>query len=199
MARQSAKGNIVMGSVIAVRRHRDAGRITPAELEKRLSPEAIALLDARIEIGSWYPIDVFCSLLDLDWEIAGHHEIGYLERQGAVSADRLFDSGMYQQLDFAERSKRVDTRKSLERQAKLITTINGALYNFLEVTVELSPTALQLRYANAASFSDALMHTSVGFMNQINHRQGSKRIWSARRVAPDVIVFTMELPERFAE
>jgi hypothetical protein len=52
-------------------------------------------------------------------------------------------------------------------------------------------------YGNAGAFAEPLIHTTVGFLNQINQRQGSKRGWAARREGTDQVVFTMDLPERF--
>lgn len=199
MPPESAKGTLLLGAVISVRRHRDKGRISAEMLEQKLSPETIALLDERIDVARWYPIENFSQLVTIEWEVAGHNDPLYLERQGAMTADRLFDSGLYQQLDFAERSGKVESRQSLQRQAKLITTITQTLYSFLTSEVRLEDGALQIEYGNAEKFIDALSHTTVGFMNQINLRQGSKRTWTTRRIAPDVVRFTMELPERLAD
>jgi hypothetical protein len=41
--------------------------------------------------------------------------------------------------------------------------------------------ALEIVYSSAALFSEALRHSTEGFMNQINHRQGSAHRWSSRR------------------
>ena len=198
MATESVKGNLMLGVAVAVRRLRDRGRIDPEELQARLSGPALEIIDQKIEIARWYPIATFCELLELDWEVAGHRDPMYLERQGAISADRLFDSRMYQQLDFAERSGRVETRQGLARQAKLITTITGSLYNFLQFDVTVNPRSLDIVYGNARAFVDALIPTTVGFMNQINQRQGSKRRWTGKRLNPDEVRFSMALPERLA-
>ncbi len=197
----SAKGTLLLGAVVAVRRHRDHGRLSPTELAERLSPGTIALFDQQIDITRWYPIDQFCELLDLEWEIGGHHDPLYLERQGSLTADRLFDSGLYQQLEFADRAGRstAETRQSLERQARLIVTITGSLYDFLSAKVSVDPSLLRIEYGNATQFSEALALTTVGFMNQINLRQGSKRRWTMSRPATDRVVFSMELPERLTD
>jgi hypothetical protein len=157
------------------------------------------MLDRKIDLAAWYPIGIFCELIDFDWDVAGHGQPSYLERQGSVTADRLFSSGTYQQLEFAERSGKVETVRSLERQSKLISTITCALYSFLTFEVTIQPSALRIVYRNASAFGDALIHTTVGFMNQINHRQGSKRRWSGRRISRDEVQFDMELPARFTE
>jgi hypothetical protein len=199
MPLESAKGTIVMGAVVTVRRHRDHGRISAEELQQKLSPASYALLDQRIDIASWYPVSAFAELVDVDWEYSGHRDPAYLERQGAMTADRLFDSGLYQQLEYAERSGKVETRKSLERQSRLITTITASLYNFLESSVTVHAEALEIAYDNARSFADSLAHTTVGFMNQINLRQGSKRTWKFERIGTDRAVFEMSLPARMSD
>jgi hypothetical protein len=193
----SVKGGLLVGAVVSVKRLRDAGRITAGALAARLSPQALALVDQKIEIARWYPVRAFCELLDVDWEVASHRLPAYMERQGAASADRMFDSKMYQQLEFAERSGKVSTRDSLVRQSKLITTITGAFYDFITTRVEIAQDALSIVYGNALAFEEPLVHTTVGFMNQINQRQGSKRGWTSKRVRPDEVHFLMSLPERF--
>ena len=55
---------------------------------------------------------------------------------------------------------------------------------------------LEIVFSNAALFSEALRHSTEGFMNQINQRQGSAQRWSSRRDPADVIVFTLPLPRR---
>jgi hypothetical protein len=198
MAGEMVKGSLLLGVVVGVRRLRDRGVISPDVLEARVSKEAVTLVDQKIEIARWYPMHAFVELIDLDWMIAGRGEPTYLEEQGARSADRLFDSKRYQQLDFAERAGKVDTREALIRHARLITTITGTFYNFLRVDVALAEKSLDIVYANAVAFAKPLEHTTVGFMNQINVRQGSKRRWTANRVRPDEVHFHMSLPERLA-
>jgi len=196
----SLKGNLMLGVVVAVRRHRDQGRVAAAQLEARLGGEALDLVDRKIDVGRWYPIEPFCELLDVDWEVGGQRDPEYARRGGAHSANRLFDGGIYQQLDFAERTGKATSRERLLRQAKLITTITGALYNFLSFEVRFSSgnDHLEIVYGNAALFSEALRYTTEGFMNQINVRQGSPRRWSSQRTRPDEIVFRLPLSARLA-
>jgi len=199
MRSESIKGSLVLGAVVTVKRLRNRGRISPEELETRLSPQAFELIDQKIEISRWYPIGPFCELLEIDWELNGAREPAFLENQGVAAADRLFDSGIYQQLDFAQRSGKVESRDKLVRQARLITTITGTLYDFLTFEVDLGPNSLEIVFGNATRFSDALIHTTVGFMNRINERQGSKRRWTGRRDTPDRARFSMKLPTRLAD
>jgi hypothetical protein len=196
---ESVKGSLVVGAVVAARRLRDRGRITPEVLEARLSRGALELVDEKINISAWYPVAAFCELIELSWETEGGRDPAFLEHQGAVSADRLFESGRYQQLDFAERARKVDSREQLIRQARLITTITGTFYDFLEVGVSLSDDGLSIVYDNASAFRDSLVHTTVGFKNQINVRQGSKRRWTGERIRSDAVRFDLPLPARLRE
>jgi hypothetical protein len=195
----NVKGALVIGAVVAARRLRESGRLSPEVLEARLSKAALELIDTKIEVARWYPVESFCELIDLGWEVIGKRDPAYLEKAGAVSADQLFDSNRYQQLDFAQRAAKVQTRKQLIRQARLITTITGTFYDFLAVRVALDTDALNIIYGNAAEFADALIHTTIGFKNQINVRQGSKMRWSGRRTMPDEICFRMPIPKRLGE
>jgi hypothetical protein len=195
----SAKGILVVGAVVAVKRHRDQGRVRAGQLAARLGPAALELLDHKIDVARWYPMGPFCELLDLDWEVGGHRDPEHMRVQGARSADKLSERGIYQQLDYAERVGRAQTLDALMRQAKLITTITGTLYNFLRF--EVRPSAgrsdeLEIVYDDAGPFSEALRYTTEGFMNQINVRQGSTRRWSSERERADRIVFRMRLPTR---
>jgi hypothetical protein len=193
------KGSLVLGAVVSVRRHRTQGRISADQLSARLSGSALELIDQKVDIGRWYPMKDFTDLLDVDWDVGSRRDLDYMRRQGEQAADRLFNTKIYQQLSFAEQGKRVATVAELKRNSKLITTITGSLYNFLRFEVRVSPQradALEIVYSNAGMFSEALRHSTEGFLNQVNKRQGSNHRWLSRRDQPDVIIFTLPLPSR---
>ena len=201
MGTSCAKGSIVVGAVVSLRHLRSSGRITVDEMAARLSGSALALLEEKIDIGRWYPMSVFVELVDFEWDIVADRDPEYARRSGAKGAERLFQSGRYQQLDFAQRAGRAESRDALVRQSKLITTVTAMLYNFLEVSVGIDPTRpdqLQIVYANAAEFTEPLRYTTEGFMNAINEAQGSSRRWDSERTAPDRIVFRLAIPERLS-
>jgi len=199
VAEQSVKGSLMLGVVLTLRRHRNQGRITQEQLTARLSKGALQILEEKIDFGRWYPIQIFCELLDLSWELGGGGDPNYMREEGERAAERLFQTGIYQQLSYADRAERVRARDHLIRQAKLITTITGSLYNFLEFRVRLESDPgdqLEIHYGNATAFSEALRFTTEGFMNQINKHQKSFARWSSKRVRPDLVVFTLPLPKR---
>jgi hypothetical protein len=132
-----AKGSLLLGAVVTVRRLRDRGQVSATALAARLSGPALDLLDAKVDIGRWYPVGLLCELLEVDWDVGGRRDPDYLRTEGERAADRLFDSKLYQQLRYAEEAAPGETGDALLRQAKLITSITGALYNFLGFEVRL--------------------------------------------------------------
>ena len=192
----SAKGTLVLGVVVAAKRHREKGRISETELEIRLSPQAHALIDQKIMIAAWYPIRAFCELMDLNWDLGGGRAPEFMRREGERSADRLFDSGIYPQMRFAEEARRAQTRDDLLRHSRLISSVTGSLYNFLEIDVREREGDLEIVYGNASEFSEALRYSTEGFMNQINKRQKSVRRWTSERTTQDQVVFRMPVPGR---
>jgi hypothetical protein len=194
-----AKGSIVVGAVASLRHHRNHGRIKDAQLQARLSPAALELLEEKIDIARWYSIRAFTDLVDVEWDLIARRDPEYARQGGAKGAQRLLQSGTYQQLDFAQRSGKAPTRGALVRQSKRITTVTSMLYNFLQVTVAIDPqdpNVLQIVYANAAEFTEALRYTTEGFMNAINAVQDSTRCWTSERPEPDRIVFRLNIPKR---
>ena len=181
----------------SLRHLRSSGRIADEQLTARLSRAALELLEQKIEIGRWYPMRAFAELVEFEWDVVAGRDPEYARVSGAKGAQRLFASKRYQQLDFAQRAGKADSREGLVRQSKLITTITSMLYNFLEVTVGIDPARpneLQIVYANASEFTEPLRYTSEGFMNEINAIQRSSRRWTSERTAPDRVVFRLAIP-----
>lgn len=197
----SAKGSIVMGVVATLRKLRKGGQLSNARLAARLSGPALELLEQKTELASWYPMPLFAELVAFEWEVVGKRDPEYTRRSGALSADRQIESARYQQMDFAKRAKKAESSSALLLQARLITTVTAAFYNFLQTSVAIDPARpnrLEIVYANAAAFPEPLRYATEGFMNQINQRQGSARRWQSERSTPDRILFWMELPARLA-
>jgi hypothetical protein len=192
----SVKGSLFITGVVPVRRYRDSGRLSHDQIAARLGPVALEMLDQKIDISCWYPIDAFCEMLDMDWEVASGRNPAYMWHMGQDHAKRFFERGIYQQLDYAKRAQRPESQRALVRQSRLIVTVTNSLYNFLEIDVHVDGDALEIVYGNAALFSEALRYTTEGFMTEVNRWQGSPRTWTSERGAPDRVSFRLELPER---
>ncbi len=195
----SAKGSVVSETVAALRRLREKGRVGEPQLAARLSKAALELLDTKVEVGRWYPMGAYAELVDFVWELGARTDDA-MRKAGAKSADAMFERGLYQQLDYAERVQRAPSREDLLRQTRLITSVALALYSYLDVSTRLSANGAEVEivYRNAAPFTEALRISTEGFMNRVNERQGSKRRWTSERTRPDEIVFRMRVPERLA-
>jgi hypothetical protein len=197
----SAKGVIVVGVVASLRKLRRTGALAQGQLSARLSGAALELLEQKVEIGRWYPMAVFAELVDFEWEVVAKRSPDYARAAGAKTAERQFESGRYQQLDFARRASRAESRSALLLQARLITTITAAFYSFVVTSVSIDPARpnqLEIVYAHSAVFPELLRYATEGFMNEINRRQGSTRRWTSGRPAPDRLVYRMELPAYLA-
>jgi hypothetical protein len=195
----SVKGSLVAATVNAIQTFRERGRVSAEQLAARLSKAALELAEAKIEAPRWYPIQPYTELVDFLWDLDGRRP-EKMRKAGARSADAMAERGSYQQLDYADRAARAPTREDLLRQTKLISSVVPALYNFLQTQVRLSADGqfVEIVYANAALFSDALRISTEGFMNRVNERQGSSRTWASERTKPDEVVFRMRVPERLA-
>jgi len=197
----SVKGTIVLGVVASLRKLRKSGQLAREQLSARLSAPALELLEQKIEPPRWYPMPVFRELVEFEWDVVAKRDPAYARKSGELSAERQFESGRYQQMDFAKRAKKAETSSALLLQARLITTVTSAFYNFLQTSVGIDPARpdrLEIVYANSADFPEPLRYATEGFMNQINQRQGSARRWQSERTTPDRILFWMELPARLA-
>jgi hypothetical protein len=193
----SVKGVMLLPSVVVVRRLRDRGAIPEAELAK-LSSAARELLDERIEIAQWYPMDVFSELLEIDWELCGGRDPEYMRQAGERNAEAMTRTKRYQQLDYLERADRPESSSDVLRQMRLTSSITQSYFNFTETTVQMHPdrpNVLQILYANTDAFPESLRYSTEGFMNRLNRVRRSSRKWTSERVG-NTIVFSLEMKPR---
>lgn len=133
MAEPCIKGMTMLAVVEDVRRLRDEGRISEAQLETRLEAQEIGWLDEKIQPALWYPVEGYRRLSELLLQVEGRGDPDYLVRRGAAAARRLIDSGMYAQLRHGEErmaEARSGGRAIDERDSRLMTTLAGSIFNF---------------------------------------------------------------------
>ena len=196
MAESSVKGLLLGGIAAGVRRLRDEGRISELDLEARLDAKAIELLDQKIEPNTWYPVRPYSQLLDLMWNVEGDGDPEYMRQKGARSAQKLFDSGRYQQLEYSERSEKPKTRQEAIRQGQLIGSVLPAFWNFIEMQIDIDPedqNCMRLIFNNASEFPEANRYSSEGFMAYIGERSGGSGELTSLRSRPDQIIFRFKL------
>src|SRR5262249_52500920 len=129
----SIKGSALSSVVEDLRALRDSGRISIARLEKTLQPADLALLDTQIQPALWYPIQSYARLTEVLLEVLGRGDPQYIADRGARAAQRLWESGLYVQLQHGE-EKAARARRSggvmSDRDARVITTLSAAIFNF---------------------------------------------------------------------
>ena len=89
MSIPSIKGAAFSSAPADLNRLLEQGRLCATDLELRLSPEAIAVLDQKINSASWYPIAIYAELVELlaSAEAEGDR-IAYWRGRGEKAAER---------------------------------------------------------------------------------------------------------------
>jgi hypothetical protein len=196
MTRPSIKGSVLERLVEDVNQLREQGRISSEDLEARLDPEDLELLDQKLMSAKWYPIDCYRRLTEVLLDIEGFGSKDFLHRRGQAVADRLIESGIYQQM---ERLKSRDTEAGsigeFTRRAKLTASIYGAVFNFTSWKVMPDPEhaeRVQIEVTEAADYPEVLRYSTEGFLCRMTQERGSDVKWFSERPEPGRIIFRMD-------
>jgi hypothetical protein len=191
--RPSIKGTALISAVTDLQALLDAGRLRKEQLEARLLAEDLAILEAKILPGDWYPIESYGRIIDLLGEIEGGGDAYHIQR-GRRAAERLLKSGIYRQLDRA-----IEKRKEQDKTALtgIMLTVGRSLYNFgaWELLRDQS-TATRLRFElrQMAALPENARLTIQGFVEWAAQHIGSphSRVES-RRLSADRIQFDIRV------
>jgi hypothetical protein len=196
----SVKGSVLKLDVEAVLKLVSGGKISRDDLQRRLQPEDLEVLDHPVRLIAWYDIRITTRLLHLLLDIEGKGNTDYLLRHGANAAQRLLQGGLYQQLEYLKRMQlggqnSAHTRYLLfGRDLRLLTTLSASIYNFGRWQAK-PDSEHEDRYIievlEASAFPDALCWTTEGFINRMADRHGDPDLWHWTRVRPDRIVYRM--------
>jgi hypothetical protein len=163
----------------------ERGKITREELDVRLTPEQIELLDAKIQVALWYPIDAFETFLRIASEVGGGSSHEQFAKAGRMAAEKLAESGLYAQLS-------EDARSSDERAGRRLVTLGSAFYNFMhwKFIPGDDPTHFTIDVTDAAAWCEELRYITEGFIEVVSSRSiGRPLRITSERVAPDHVVF----------
>lgn len=207
MAEPSIKGSVFRGVVEDLRRLRDEGGVSQAELERELAPEDRQLLEGRVLDASWYPIACYVRMTDLLCAKAGGGVDTYVAR-GEASARRLLEAGLYSQLEFLKRWREEERagpegapqamRSLFTSKLKLVVSMAGAIYNVGRWSVEPEPDdAMRVRIVidEAGDYSEGMRYAIQGFLDACTRavRPDLDGLFRTERPAPDRIVIAMTL------
>src|SRR5262245_725080 len=101
----SVKGSLIAASIEDINKLVQAGTLSKAELERRLEPGDLEVLSHGVQMGGWYDIRIHARMLELLKDVEGEGSNEYLRRRGEQSAERLLNAGLYQQLEYLNRTQ----------------------------------------------------------------------------------------------
>jgi len=143
--RPSVKGSLIAGTIEKARKLLEEGRLSRPALEARLSPEELALFDAPTSLSSWYDLDFYQRVAELMHDLEGGNPHEYFRGQGFARAQKLIDSGLYQQMEYLGRSEvagTLDPKSRFEaygRDLRRLVTLSGSILNFSRWSVARDP------------------------------------------------------------
>jgi hypothetical protein len=198
MAIPSIKGTAFLSVVEDVKRLVESGRVPEAELEARLEPEDLRLLEEKVLPGLWYPLASYARLTELLMRAEGGGRIDYVVGRGARAAERLFAAGLYHQLARGEEmsaQKRAASERWSEAEANLMTSLAGAIFNVSRWRYVGNPTeseTTRIEVSEAGALPEVSRWAAQGFVEYTTSRlSGQTTRVTSERPAPDRIVFTL--------
>jgi hypothetical protein len=192
--RPSIKGSVLSGHVEEVLKQVAAGTIPRAELARRLEPEDMVLLERPIQPSGWYDIRSYTRLLELMRDALGNGSNQYLIDRGALTAERLIQMGLYQQMEYLKRMRLGELESARERHLtfgrdlRLLITITGALLNFGCLQLKEDPEHADryvIEISDAPAYPDVLGWGTQGFNNRMAAEHGHPDLWRYERLGPD--------------
>ena len=186
MAVPSIKGMAMQSAVVDVARLLQEKRVTPEELEVRLAPEDLRLLDDKLNPAAWYPIESYRRFVRVLVDKEAHGRVEeYLVQRGWRAAERIKGSGLYGQLDASRETWGA-------RVGRIVVSIASVLYNFTHWKIELVEGDKPYRVIvdDARDFVDECRYTAQGFVAYASTLQGGAAVEvTSSRPTPDRVIY----------
>ena len=162
------------------------GRLTREAAEVRLRAEDLALLDEKLTPTSWYPIASYGRIVELlaDVERPGDTEAHLLSR-GANAAEKLTNSGIYQQLE-------ASSAQLGPRVGKIVITVASLIYNFGRWEFEVGERSGEFRITvhECRDLPEVSRFTTQGFIESVSCKvAGFPTRLTSHRPRPDHVIF----------
>ncbi len=180
------KGTAIESVIADVNRLLENRRISREQLEIRLEPEDLELLEQKLLPSVWYSLGSYGRLTQLLYEIEGRGRLEYLLERGRRAAERIRGAGLYAQLT-AARERWGDSLGAM------MVTLGPAIYRDTDWGFRLLAGGAGLRFeieiSVPESFPDVCRHTTQGFIEHAaTHASGRTVRVSSERVGPTRIV-----------
>lgn len=193
----SIKGSALASVVEDLCALRDSGRLPTARLETRLEASDLRILDSKVQAALWYPIESYRRLSELLLEVEGRGDPQYIIDRGARAAERLWEAGLYIQLQHGEERAEAARRNGgvmSERDARLITSLSGALFNFTRWSYRSEDSSALIEVREAAALPEISVLAARGFLEYVVGRLRRRDTpVHAERPEPDRVVFRFDL------
>jgi hypothetical protein len=193
LERPSIKGTAFISAVTDLQELVQSGRLRREQLELRLRPEDVEIIDSKILPGDWYPIESYGRVLELLGEVDGGGA-SYHIRRGRRTAERLLKSGIYRQLDRAVEQRAEKDRASL---IGIMLTVGRTLYNFGSWEIlrdQSSERVLRFELRQMAALPENARITIQGFVEwAAEHILERRTRVESRRAQGDRILFDIHI------
>jgi len=199
----SIKGSVFAGLVEHVRKLVTGGKLSADELSRWLEPPDVDLLEQEIGLSEWYDIAIYVRMSELLRDVEGRGSNEYLREMGRLTARRLLEAGLYQQLEYLQRTalaKATEARARFEafgRDLRLLTTLSGSILNFSRWASKPDPKEARryvIEVSEAREFPEVLCWRSDGLINEMARQHGEPDLWRWERPRADLILFRMVRP-----
>jgi hypothetical protein len=204
VTKPAIKGSVINDLVEDVRKLVAEGELSRHEIEARLRPEDLAVLDAPTLLPSnWYEVETYRRMAELLRDEVGGGRNEYLRQRGFEKGKKLIDSGLYRQMEYLGRSqvtRELGAKARFEsygRDLRLLVTLSGSLLNFATWAVTQDPDhadRYRIEVRDAADYPEVLGWATEGLINAMADRHGLMGLWHYERPAPDLIIFRMARP-----
>lgn len=196
----SIKGSVFAALVEDIQKLLAAKRLKAEELTRWLNPKDLGYLEAPVQPFEWYDIRSYGRMSELLRDVEGGGSNEYLRKRGARNAKRLLEAGLYQQLEYTQRtlfareSEKNARFEAFGRDLGRLTTISASILNFGRTTHKPDNDRkmrwlIEITQANA--YPEALVWASDGFTNEMARQHNTPDLWAWERPEPDRIVWHM--------
>ena len=203
MAVPSIKGSAFESVVHDLTRLIQTGKIAREAVEARLEAEDLLVLEDKVLPGLWYPLASYRRMSELLWELEGNRDPAYLMARGARSAERLFEAGLYQQMQRGEElgaAKRERGEAWSEFDGNLMTSLASTIFNVSRWRYRRHPEDVnvnRIEVTGARELPEVSRWAAQGFIEYMASRMtGVTVLVTSERPAPDRIVYTLRNTSR---
>jgi len=189
MTPSAIKGTAFESAAGDVLRLVNDGAITREELEDRLEPEDLPLLDSKIMAASWYDIDCYARMIAIVRDVEGGGDDASLVARGRAGAERIAATGIYSQLTNVPEKREVYG----ERFGKIMVTLGPAIFrdvvfSHTRIDEETGPPGFFLRLKVPRDFPDICRFPIQGFAGYVTEMSlDEPYLVTSERTASDLI------------